>query len=1801
MKKLQSLILAILWSTGIAFSASSGTCGDDLTWTLDDDGVLTISGTGKMTNYSSASDVEWYSSRTTITSVVVEESVTTIGAFAFYGCTNLSSISFGDNSQVTRIYDYSFYECTSLTSIEIPELVISLAPYAFYGCTSLTSVIFDEESVLTIISTYVFDGCTSLTDIDLPSTVTSIGNYAFYNCKSLTSIEIPSGVTSIGKFTFYCCSALTSVTFADESTLKTVGYGAFGHCTKLTSIDFPESLKTITSASLSTRGAFYYCTSLKSVTFGDNSALTTIGDYAFYQCTSLTNIEIPSTVTSIGTYAFYSCTGITSVTSKNTTPPTVSSDYTFNTIYSTATLYAASADYLIADYWEDFETIYVTSSGSCGDNLTYTLVVDDNGCSLTIEGYGDMYDYSSASAVPWYGAKSLITGTNVSLPEGMTSIGDHAFHGCSKMKSIDIPETVTSIGDCAFCGCGITSIDIHEAVTCIGDSAFHGCSSLESIEIPESVTTIGDYAFKSCSSLTSVTIDDDSELTSIGNYAFYNCTSLTTFVVPSKVTTIGNYAFYGCTALAKFTSLNPTPPTCYAYTLSSIGSSFQPCSLYAASYDYLCADYWSDFSYFHLTGTGTCGDNLTWTIEMSGTRGTLTIEGSGDMYDYSSSSDVPWYCAITKIKSISFSEGVTSIGTHAFNGFTKLTSVTFEDDSELTTIGNYAFYKCTALTSIEFPSTVTSIGDYTFYGCTKLASATFENNSELTTIGKYTFYNCTSLTSIEFPSTTTSIGTYAFSQCTGLTSVTSYNLTPPTAYASTFSSTTYSSATLYAPSSDYETATCWTKFYTIIAIPIITVDEDGYTKAFNDDDIDFTELVTYNPGEAEITITYIEIDSDGNETGTETTSQPTEIGSYKVTISVAETETSTSASAETTLTVTKATSLASLDNASDGYTIYYGSDEVDIESDVYNPDYAEITITYKDEDGNSYTEQPTAVGVYTVYIAIAETDYYYSKTITTTLTIRRRASQATYTATTDEISTTYGTTVDFTSYVDNPDNAEITIVYVDSDGNESSDYPTEVGTYTVIITVSETDDSEGTSFETTLVIAKAASTASMSTTSYTITYGDDPVDIEGDITNPANAEISIAYDDENGNSYSTQPTDAGEYDVVITIAETDNYEGGELTATLTINKATSAASLDSEGYTITFGDDPVDIESDITNPANAEISIAYVDENGNSYSMQPTDAGEYDVVITIAETDNYEGDELTTTLTINKADCPATLNTSSFAIIYGSDAADIESEVNNPADAEISIVYIDENQASTSEQPTDVGAYDVLIYVSETTNYTGCTLSATLTIVKSAATATIDVSSEGYSITYGDDAFDFTELVSGNDVNATVTVTYEIDGATTTEQPTAAGTYKVVITVEATSITEETSAETTLTINKATSTASLNSEGYTITYGDDPVDIESDITNPANAEISIAYVDADGNSYSTQPTDAGEYDVAINIAETDNYESDELTTTLTINKAESQASLNSEGYTITYGDDPVDIESDITNPANDEISIAYVDENGNSYNTQPTDAGEYDVVITIAETDNYEGGELTTTLTINKAESQASLNSEGYTITYGDDPVDIESDITNPANAEISIAYDDENGNSYSTQPTDAGEYDVVITIAETDNYEGDELTATLTIEKAQPTLTISVDDICEGETLSVDVETNSDGEQTLSFTDESGNETTDEPTAAGNYSVIVNIAESDNYLAASDTATFSIMAGNAIKDIAAEASTIRTVGNTIVITSPTRATAKVVSLSGIVIKEVIVYQGETQIEMAHGGVYIVLLSDGTKAKVLIK
>ena len=181
----------------------------------------------------------------------------------------------------------------------------------------------------------------------------------------------------------------------------------------------------------------------------------------------------------------------------------------------------------------DFSAYADVQTGSCGDNVTYSL--DTETGVLTISGTGDMYSYG-----PFYENTNI---KSVIIENGVTSIGDGVFQGCTSLTSVTIPDSVTSIGYSAFRGCtSLTSVTIPDSVTSIGDAAFSDCTSLTSLTISDSVTSIGKYAFSGCTSLTSITIPDS--VTSISYSAFENCTSLSSVTIGNSVTSIGSSAFY---------------------------------------------------------------------------------------------------------------------------------------------------------------------------------------------------------------------------------------------------------------------------------------------------------------------------------------------------------------------------------------------------------------------------------------------------------------------------------------------------------------------------------------------------------------------------------------------------------------------------------------------------------------------------------------------------------------------------------------------------------------------------------------------------------------------------------------------------------------------------------------------------------------------------------------------------------------------------------------------------------------------------------------------------------------------------------------------------------------------------------------------------------------------------------------------------------------------------------------------------------------------------------------------------------
>ena len=343
MKRIFTFFFALL--SACTFSAYAaivdGTCGDNLTWTLNTkDSTLTISGTGEMTNPNPA---PWSDYKSYIKYVTLPDDLTSIGESAFRECSSLTSITIPNS--VTSIRGYAFFYCSSLTSITIPNSVTSIGDFAFFGCYGLKSVTLGNS--VTSIGYRVFYGCSSLTSVTIPNSVTIIGESAFEGCSWLTSVTIGNSVTSIGNYAFRGCYRLTSITIPNS--VMEIGKNAFNNCTGLTSITLPNSVTSIGD------GAFTYCSGLTSITIPNS--VTSIGGSAFWDCSGLTSVTIGNSVTSIGEKAFNNCNKIQEVTAYMPTPPAATTcglNQTVCTLYVPAEYIDTYSNTL---WWEDFKEI----------------------------------------------------------------------------------------------------------------------------------------------------------------------------------------------------------------------------------------------------------------------------------------------------------------------------------------------------------------------------------------------------------------------------------------------------------------------------------------------------------------------------------------------------------------------------------------------------------------------------------------------------------------------------------------------------------------------------------------------------------------------------------------------------------------------------------------------------------------------------------------------------------------------------------------------------------------------------------------------------------------------------------------------------------------------------------------------------------------------------------------------------------------------------------------------------------------------------------------------------------------------------------------------------------------------------------------------------------------------------------------------------------------------------------------------------------------------------------------------------
>ena len=403
-------------------------------------------------------------------------------------CTDDNLTNYTIKKGTKCICNEAFSWCSSLQSVTIPDSVTSIGDRAFEHCLSLQSVTIPDS--VTSIGGSAFHDCSSLESVTIPDSVTSIGGSAFHDCSSLESVTIPDSVTSIGGSAFHDCSSLESVTIPESVTI--IKGNPFSDC--------PARVINHSNHFIIFEGNLYTSDRRKLISYlskGENfiipDSVTSIGDSAFYGCSSLHSVTIPDSVTSIGNSAFEDCSSLQSVTIPDS----------------------------------------VTSIGDRAFRLCSSLH------SVTIP--------DSVTSIGRYAFSCCSSLHSVTIPDSVTSIDRSAFSYCSSLNSVTIPDSVTSIGDEAFLGCSsLQSVIIPDSVTSIGDDAFEYCSSLQSVTIPDSVTSIGDSAFEDCSSLQSVTIPDS--VTSIGNDAFYGCYSLQSVTIPESVTFIKGNPFANCPA-----------------------------------------------------------------------------------------------------------------------------------------------------------------------------------------------------------------------------------------------------------------------------------------------------------------------------------------------------------------------------------------------------------------------------------------------------------------------------------------------------------------------------------------------------------------------------------------------------------------------------------------------------------------------------------------------------------------------------------------------------------------------------------------------------------------------------------------------------------------------------------------------------------------------------------------------------------------------------------------------------------------------------------------------------------------------------------------------------------------------------------------------------------------------------------------------------------------------------------------------------------------------------------------------------
>ncbi|MCM1054503.1 MAG: leucine-rich repeat domain-containing protein [Bacteroides sp.] len=790
-----------------------GDASEDLDGAVEwkfENGVLTIWGSGRMQDFTNTKNPPWEAHLPNIYEIVIADGVRSIGAYAFDGAQNLTSVSIPNS--VTEIGGHAFAHCIGLKEITIPHTVAKLGSDVFEGYSDILKVTMPHSLYSAYKDILFTTGGTNAVVLFYDGT--QIVGASIEGTYNGPRVLMPSGFElsdthehcfKLSDRTCILCGTIGGFCGTPEQRpyaewafdtlngeLKISGEGAVTstpwidlYKNQIRRVEIGDEITSLCD------NAFKDCANLSYVTIGNYSKMESIGASAFSGCTKLTDILLPPNLRTLGSKAFEN-TGLSGMIVLPNNVASVAADSFAGCGGITAL--AAHNNLAVSTDPSQWELPNETAAILAYDgNVIKGIYVPNGHENVTVNIPSQILewkitDISNSQESTNGDSHSKIIG--VVLPDSITAINDNAFSGFTNLSQLNIPSGVQYIGRAAFSHTALVSVNIPDGITEIPYEAFLDCPNLKNVRLPEGLQAIRSSAFESCNQLEELTIPES--VTLIGDLVFAGCTSLGKLVIPFGVQEILSNSFAGCSGL----EVLEIPKHCFNDALEQ---TLAPNLTTVIVYDRMSRDESNEFAEYYpdpngvpvITGAvlgkeerwdndnlvrypvwsghedcfnskrrcvlcgrqgGMCGNSATWIYKDN--EYTIVITGTGEMWDMIEGDnhyDEMWYTLKDRVQRVEINSGLESIGANAFAD-------------------------CTDLNTVIVPDTVRTIGRNAFGSSEKLDTVSIGTSSALTEIGEEAFINCTALENISLPQSLETVGSKAFKDCTGLKSITIPNL-----------------------------------------------------------------------------------------------------------------------------------------------------------------------------------------------------------------------------------------------------------------------------------------------------------------------------------------------------------------------------------------------------------------------------------------------------------------------------------------------------------------------------------------------------------------------------------------------------------------------------------------------------------------------------------------------------------------------------------------------------------------------------------------------------------------------------------------------------------------------------------------------------------------------------------------------------------------------------------------------------------------------------------------------------------------